>query len=128
MTFSSRGWMDDAAATEPGSKGPAVELRDPELEAVLLADPDARGGYAVYADWLLERDDPRGELISVQFAREVAPEDAAWLAHLAAPLTWLHHPFVSARRSPRARRSRGSRGRAAADADRCRVRGRVTAG
>jgi uncharacterized protein (TIGR02996 family) len=46
-----------------------------ELEAAIVADPDAREGYAVYADWLLERGDIRGELINVQLARELAPED-----------------------------------------------------
>lgn len=47
-----------------------------ELEAAILADPDARDAYAVYADWLLEHGDPDGELIAVQLALEDAPGDA----------------------------------------------------
>ncbi|MEJ7601535.1 MAG: TIGR02996 domain-containing protein [Kofleriaceae bacterium] len=50
------------------------------LEAAIEADPDARSGYAVYADWLQEQGDPRGELIAVQLAREDAPDDPALLA------------------------------------------------
>ncbi len=48
-----------------------------ELEAAILADPDAREAYAVYADWLLEQGDPDGELVAVQLAREDAPGDPA---------------------------------------------------
>jgi uncharacterized protein (TIGR02996 family) len=48
-----------------------------ELEAAILADPDAREGYAVLGDWLLQQGDPRGEFIQVQLARELAPDDAA---------------------------------------------------
>ena len=51
-----------------------------ELEAAILADPDARAAYAVYADWLLERGDPDGELVAIQLALEDAPGDAALLA------------------------------------------------
>lgn len=48
-----------------------------ELEAAILADPEARAAYAVYADWLLERGDPDGELVAIQLALEDAPGDAA---------------------------------------------------
>lgn len=48
-----------------------------ELEAAILAAPDAREGYAVYADWLLERGDADGELIAVQLALEDRPGDPA---------------------------------------------------
>src|SRR5690348_8797460 len=37
-----------------------------ELEAQIDARPDDPGPWLVYADWLLERDDPRGKLISLQ--------------------------------------------------------------
>jgi uncharacterized protein (TIGR02996 family) len=40
--------------------------RNPELEAAILADPDAIGGYQVYGDWLQAHGDPRGELIALQ--------------------------------------------------------------
>jgi uncharacterized protein (TIGR02996 family) len=36
-----------------------------ELEATLLANPDDRGCWLVYADALLERNDPRGEVITL---------------------------------------------------------------
>jgi uncharacterized protein (TIGR02996 family) len=52
-------------------------VRDLDFEAAIIADTDDVGAYTVYADWLLERGDPRGELITVQLARETAPDDAA---------------------------------------------------
>ncbi|MFT3697859.1 MAG: TIGR02996 domain-containing protein [Kofleriaceae bacterium] len=36
-----------------------------QLIAAIAADPDDEAGWLVYADWLLERDDPRGELIHI---------------------------------------------------------------
>ncbi|MGZ3416886.1 MAG: TIGR02996 domain-containing protein [Polyangiales bacterium] len=39
------------------------------LLAEVYADPAADGPRLVYADWLQERNDPRGELIALQFAR-----------------------------------------------------------
>lgn len=47
------------------------------LEAL---EDDSRGAYEVYADWLVERGDPRGELIHVQLARELAPADRELVA------------------------------------------------
>lgn len=43
-----------------------VSLSDPNLEALILTDPSAVEPYLVYGDWLLQRHDPRGELINVQ--------------------------------------------------------------
>ena len=40
------------------------------LEAGLVADPDNRAAHAAYADWLIERDDPVGEYLLDQQARE----------------------------------------------------------
>ena len=37
-----------------------------ELEAQICAKPDEPGPYLVYADWLQQRGDPRGDLITVQ--------------------------------------------------------------
>jgi uncharacterized protein (TIGR02996 family) len=54
---------------------PDGDDRNLELEAAIAAEPDARGGYEVYADWLAQRGDPRGELIAVQLAREARPSD-----------------------------------------------------
>lgn len=48
-----------------------------DLEAAILDASDAREAYAVYADWLLERGDPAGELVAVQLALEDAPDDPA---------------------------------------------------
>src|SRR5687767_9294959 len=52
--------------------------RNRELEAAIAADRDSDAPYLVYADWLQERGDPRGELIAVQIAntrdqREIQP-------------------------------------------------------
>jgi len=38
----------------------------PDLEARILEDPEDTSSYLVYADWLSERGDPRGDLITVQ--------------------------------------------------------------
>ncbi len=40
--------------------------RNPALEKVILDSPDDKAGYLVYADWLTQQGDPRGELIVVQ--------------------------------------------------------------
>src|SRR5262249_18017779 len=40
-----------------------------QLFAAVYASPDDDGPRAVLADWLLERNDPRGELIAMQLAR-----------------------------------------------------------
>ncbi len=45
-------------------------LTNPELEARLLADPTDTQTYLVYADWLSQRGDPRGELITLQHAQQ----------------------------------------------------------
>ncbi|HEU0037554.1 MAG TPA: TIGR02996 domain-containing protein [Kofleriaceae bacterium] len=57
---------------EAGRGGaPAAKLRgEADFLAAIYAEPDAMGLREVYADWLQERDDPRGELIMLQLARE----------------------------------------------------------
>jgi uncharacterized protein (TIGR02996 family) len=45
------------------------------LLAAIYADPASDHARAVYADWLLERGDPRGELIVLQLAGVEHPED-----------------------------------------------------
>lgn len=40
------------------------------FEERILADPDDRATYEVFADWLMERSDPRGELMRVQLDLE----------------------------------------------------------
>ena len=44
------------------------DARNPALEAAILANPTDRDAYAVFADWLQEQGDPRGELMSLQLA------------------------------------------------------------
>lgn len=41
---------------------------NPQLESLILEDPNDPAPYLVYADWLLGQGDPRGELIAVQHA------------------------------------------------------------
>ncbi|MBW2736210.1 MAG: TIGR02996 domain-containing protein [Deltaproteobacteria bacterium] len=68
----------DTLEAAPWSEGALVESILPdkkaEAEEALLAeiyrDPDADDPRLVYADWLLERDDPRGELIMLQYERQ----------------------------------------------------------
>jgi uncharacterized protein (TIGR02996 family) len=54
----------------------APSQRSEELEAAVLADPDADAPRLVYADWLQSQGDPRGELASVQTALRTAKGDA----------------------------------------------------
>jgi len=73
--------------------------QNPELEAQIAKSPDDPAAYTVYADWLSERGDPRGELMTIQLRLEQDPGDvgltarqvelfgqhgAAWLGPLAA--------------------------------------------
>ena len=52
-------------------------LRNAALHDAVLAAPDDDAPRLVYADWLLERGDPRGELIATQIALAANPDDAA---------------------------------------------------
>jgi uncharacterized protein (TIGR02996 family) len=69
-----------------------VVTTEAELLAQIYADPAADAPRLVYADYLQERDDPRGELIAMQILRRdpvrerelVAAHGAAWLGELAA--------------------------------------------
>ncbi|HEY1811360.1 MAG TPA: TIGR02996 domain-containing protein [Kofleriaceae bacterium] len=47
--------------------------RNFELERALIADPDDVAAYLVYADWLQQEGDPRGELIARMIQAESAP-------------------------------------------------------
>ncbi len=46
--------------------------RNLELEALIAKAPDDVGNYNVYADWLIQQGDPRGELINAQLKHETA--------------------------------------------------------
>ena len=51
-----------------GDSAPAPDKRNPELEKAIVADPSDKDAYSVYADWLQDQGDPRGELIALQLA------------------------------------------------------------
>jgi uncharacterized protein (TIGR02996 family) len=87
-------------ARPTASARPRPSRRDdgPALLEAIWADPTADAPRLVYGDWLLERGDPRGELISLQFKTDWTPADArreaallkqhgaAWLGALAPAL------------------------------------------
>ncbi|MFT3697069.1 MAG: TIGR02996 domain-containing protein [Kofleriaceae bacterium] len=43
-----------------------------QLEAAILANPDDKSAYSVYADWLQSQGDPRGDLIALSLAGDDA--------------------------------------------------------
>jgi uncharacterized protein (TIGR02996 family) len=55
------------------SFGEGTGAREQQLEAGIAAAPDDEERYLVYADWLQQRGDVRGELIVLQHAMERAP-------------------------------------------------------
>jgi len=63
----------------PPAPPPVVKAQhvNDELEAQICQKPDEAGPYLVYADWLLQRQDPRGNLITVQSQRADAPRNKA---------------------------------------------------
>jgi uncharacterized protein (TIGR02996 family) len=65
----------DASAPAPAKPG-AVPKTAAEWEAWSLAAPDDLARRALWADWLLERGDPRGELMMLQLLeRELTPKE-----------------------------------------------------
>lgn len=58
------------------SSAGAEEARSADFEAAIRADPDDEGAYLVYADWLQQQGEPRGELICVQHALAVQKSQA----------------------------------------------------
>lgn len=75
-----------AQLVPPPPRPTAVQARarHPQLEAEILAELDAPGAYLVYADWLQQQQDPRGELIVAQHdgaaarAKKLLAEQAAY--------------------------------------------------
>jgi uncharacterized protein (TIGR02996 family) len=58
---------ESAPRTSARSDGQATaDARNPELEKAIVANPLDRDAYAIFADWLQEQGDPRGELIAMQ--------------------------------------------------------------
>lgn len=70
-----------AKAAQKPAKAPAVIARDDdarraELLAAIVANPDDKRPRLIYADYLQERDDARGEFVALQCARaELAADD-----------------------------------------------------
>jgi uncharacterized protein (TIGR02996 family) len=54
-----------------------------ELIGNIAAAPDQLHNYLVYGDWLLDHNDPRGELIHLMVALEQRPDDSSLQADLA---------------------------------------------
>src|SRR5262245_42583994 len=59
-------------------------MQNAELEAEISKSFEDTASYSVYADWLSERGDPRGELITVQLRLEQDPQNAALIARATA--------------------------------------------
>ena len=76
--------MSREGSERDGSERDTGERREPALEAAIAAAPESLDGYLVYADWLQQRGELRGELIVVQRALAAAPNDAALRAREAA--------------------------------------------
>ncbi|MCP3102750.1 TIGR02996 domain-containing protein [Myxococcus sp. K15C18031901] len=58
-----------------------VDARNPELEAAILQDPEDDAAYLVYGDWLQEQGDPRGQLMALHHAVDLAQgaeREALW--------------------------------------------------
>ena len=95
-----REFSDDAAATKHYDKMVAEKLREgyvlvdgvdaapiapiemhvnAELEDAIAAAPDDPTSYLVYADWLIARGDPRGELITMQHGMRAQRDPATFM-------------------------------------------------
>jgi uncharacterized protein (TIGR02996 family) len=61
---------DDEDDESSSTAGGATDARNPALEKAILTSPLDRDAYAVFADWLQEQGDPRGELISLQLGNK----------------------------------------------------------
>jgi uncharacterized protein (TIGR02996 family) len=57
----------------------AETLVNVEYEAAIIASPDDANGYLIYADWLMQQGDVRGELIAVQHALEAVKDPSQFL-------------------------------------------------
>jgi uncharacterized protein (TIGR02996 family) len=72
-------WEADKLCSRLGAQGWSradatdAPLAQADLEAALAANPDDRDAYLVYADWLSERGDDWGQLITIQHAMEQLP-------------------------------------------------------
>lgn len=101
-------FADDAAASTAWAqqlsrleqRGYLPGKHNAQLAAVIRDNPDDEDAYLVYADWLLEQNDPRGELISAMV--NLQPYDALLAKHAAQfvpavkshALYWWHWGFL----------------------------------
>lgn len=58
-----------------------LDARNPDLEAAIAANPLDRDAYVVFADWLQQQGDPRGELMSLQLAGKDDEAEALLAKH-----------------------------------------------
>lgn len=58
-----------------------VDARNPDLEAAIAANPLDRDPYVVFADWLQQQGDPRGELMSLQLSGKDEAAEALLAEH-----------------------------------------------
>ncbi len=63
-----KGYVEQGAGGAAAGGGEAK--RNPELEKAIDLDPYDTDAYSVYADWLQDQGDPRGELIALQLANK----------------------------------------------------------
>jgi uncharacterized protein (TIGR02996 family) len=80
-------------ATKDRKPVAAWELFDPTLEAQIAANPDDNVLRSVYADWLIDAGNPRGELAALQLAGKDAEAKAFIAEHadaLLGPVTGKH--------------------------------------
>src|SRR5262245_23756427 len=64
---------------EPDAEPPAPTQVNLEIEAAIAAAPDDPMPCLVYADWLQERGDPRGELIALEHAMSEQRDPSAFV-------------------------------------------------
>jgi uncharacterized protein (TIGR02996 family) len=89
----------DAVLAAQATPSPRVREREQQraaLLAAIYADPAAREPKAIFADWLQEHADPRGEFIALQLASpSLTPRERALISTYDAQ--W-RHPFPAAAR------------------------------
>jgi uncharacterized protein (TIGR02996 family) len=72
-----QGYVESGVAKSAKAESPAnADARNPALEKAIAANPLDVDAYAVFADWLQEQGDPRGELMSLQLAHKDKPAQA----------------------------------------------------
>jgi len=72
-----KGYVEVEAGDEAGQAAPASVSGNAELEAAIFAAPQDLDAWGVYGDWLQERGDPRGELLSLEVEAERGNVSAA---------------------------------------------------